>query len=48
MLAPDLHEAMKPLVENLEGGVFDDCGHYIPEEKPEALARLMLDFFAKG
>lgn len=47
-MGADLHEAMKPLVENLEGGVFDDCGHYIPEEKPEALARLMLDFFAKG
>lgn len=38
-MGADLHEAMKPLVENLEGGVFDDCGHYIPEEKPEALAR---------
>ena len=46
--APDLHEAMKPLAENLEGGVLEDCGHYIPEEKPQELARLMLDFFAKA
>ena len=38
--APDLYEAMKPLAENLEGGVIEDCGHYIPEEKPEELARL--------
>jgi pimeloyl-ACP methyl ester carboxylesterase len=45
--APDLFEAMKPLAENLEGGVLEDCGHYIPEEKPEELARLMLDLFSR-
>jgi pimeloyl-ACP methyl ester carboxylesterase len=46
--APDLYQAMKPLAEHLEGGVIEDCGHYIPEEKPEELARLILDFFSKG
>lgn len=46
--APDIYETMKPLAEHIEGGVLDDCGHYIPEEKPEELARLLRDFFAKA
>lgn len=45
--APDLPEAMKPLAEHLEGSIIDDCGHYIPEEKPEELVQVMHDFFAK-
>jgi pimeloyl-ACP methyl ester carboxylesterase len=35
--APDIYEAMKPLCEDVRGGVIKDCGHYIPEEQPEVL-----------
>jgi pimeloyl-ACP methyl ester carboxylesterase len=45
--APDIYEAMKPLCENIRGGVVADCGHYIPEEQPEALAARMAEFFAE-
>lgn len=43
--APNIHELMKPLCENLQGGVIEDCGHYIPEERPEALAVELVRFF---
>jgi pimeloyl-ACP methyl ester carboxylesterase len=45
--APDIYEAMRPLCENVRGGVVADCGHYIPEEQPEALAAKMTEFFAE-
>lgn len=44
--APNLHEALSPLGDHVEGGVFADCGHFIPEEKPVPLADRMLAFFA--
>lgn len=44
--APDIHAAMKPLGKNVQGGVIANCGHYIPEEQPVALAEEMLKFFA--
>ena len=43
--APDIYEVMKPLCEDVRGGVIKDCGHYIPEEQPEALAAKMIEFF---
>jgi pimeloyl-ACP methyl ester carboxylesterase len=43
--APDIYEAMKPLCEDVRGGVIKNCGHYIPEEQPEALAAKMIEFF---
>jgi pimeloyl-ACP methyl ester carboxylesterase len=43
--APNIHELMKPLCENLSGGVIEDCGHYIPEEQPQALAAELVRFF---
>ena len=45
--APDMHERMKPLCENLSGGQIRACGHYIPEEQPEQLAQELLRFFSK-
>jgi pimeloyl-ACP methyl ester carboxylesterase len=36
---------MKPLCEDIRGGIIKDCGHYIPEEQPEALAAKMIEFF---
>ncbi|TDR92961.1 alpha/beta fold hydrolase [Enterovirga rhinocerotis] len=44
--APNLYEALRPLGDRVEGGVIADCGHFIPEEKPDELAALMLAFFA--
>ncbi|WP_144108239.1 alpha/beta fold hydrolase [Paraburkholderia sp. BCC1886] len=43
--APTIHELMKPLCENLRGGVIEDCGHYIPEEHPQKLAAELMTFF---
>jgi pimeloyl-ACP methyl ester carboxylesterase len=31
----------------VEGGSIADCGHFIPEEKPEELARCLREFLAK-
>ncbi|WMD22387.1 alpha/beta hydrolase [Achromobacter seleniivolatilans] len=45
--APDLHQALKPLALNLQGGVLQDCGHYLPEEQPRELARRMLAFLTE-
>jgi len=33
------------VAENVEGGEIPDCGHWIPEEKPEELLRELLAFF---
>lgn len=42
--APDLYERLVPLCTELRGGVIKECGHYIPEEQPESLARELLAF----
>lgn len=46
-MAPKLFEAMKPLGESVSGGTIENCGHYIPEEKPDLLAEMMASFFAE-
>ncbi|KAG1520812.1 hypothetical protein G6F51_014715 [Rhizopus arrhizus] len=46
--APDLHQALKPLAQDLQGGVLEDCGHYLPEEQPRELARRMLAFLTQS
>ncbi len=45
-MSPDLFEAMKPLAENLSGGVIDQCGHYMPEEQPDVISQMVLKFLA--
>ena len=35
---------MRRYARNVEGRVLDGCGHWLPEEDPEALNRLVLDF----
>lgn len=40
-------ESWQRVAENVEGGVLDDCGHWIPEEKPEWVAETLLNFFAE-
>lgn len=46
-MSPNIFEAMKPLGENVQGGVIADCGHYMPEEQPEIIAERMRAFFAE-
>lgn len=38
-------ESMRRVARNATGGVVQDCGHFIPEEKPAELARRLLAFF---
>jgi pimeloyl-ACP methyl ester carboxylesterase len=45
--APHIYEAMKPLGERVEGGTIANCGHYMPEEQPIAIAEKMLAFFER-
>ena len=42
--APDIYAAMRPLGEDVRGGLVAESGHYVPEEQPEALAAQILDF----
>ncbi|MGL4288895.1 MAG: alpha/beta fold hydrolase, partial [Phreatobacter sp.] len=46
-MSPNIYDAMKPLGENVEGGIVGDCGHYMPEEQPAIIAERMLRFFGE-
>ena len=35
------------VAENVQGGVLANCGHFIPEEQPEELVRLLSAFWAE-
>jgi pimeloyl-ACP methyl ester carboxylesterase len=36
---------VEPVAQNIRGGIIEDCGHYIPEEKPAVLRDHLLAFF---
>lgn len=40
-----LRASMESLALQVEGGVIEDCGHYVMEEQPEIVARELLGFF---
>ena len=42
-----LHRQLLPLTNNLAHVSIADCGHNIPEEQPDALAKVLLDFFTR-
>lgn len=42
-----LYEALRTRGDRVEGIVFDDCGHYVPEERPEDLAIAIRDFWTR-
>ena len=42
----NLRISMESFTEHLEGGVLEDCGHYVMEEQPEQVADKLLPFFA--
>jgi pimeloyl-ACP methyl ester carboxylesterase len=39
---------MKKLANDVRGVIIDQCGHWVPEEQPEALSRALLDFFGEA
>ena len=45
-MSPDIYDAIKPLATHVEGGVIQNCGHYMPEEQPDEIAAKMIKFFS--
>lgn len=43
---PDVEASLRRVAGNVTGHVIPKCGHFVPEEAPEELTRLMLDFFS--
>jgi pimeloyl-ACP methyl ester carboxylesterase len=41
---PTMGESLKPYFQNTTSLVVADCGHFVPEEHPEALAKALLAF----
>ena len=39
-------DSLRRVALDVRGGVIEDCGHWMPEEQPEQIARMLLDFFA--
>jgi pimeloyl-ACP methyl ester carboxylesterase len=39
-----MEESLKAAATNLRGTVIADCGHYVPEEQPQALLNVLLSF----
>jgi len=39
-------ESLRSIARDVRGGAIADCGHFIPEEQPAALAERLLAFFA--
>lgn len=33
---------------DVRGEVLEGCGHYLTEERPEEISRLLLEFFGEG
>jgi pimeloyl-ACP methyl ester carboxylesterase len=42
---PDLVAQLKVIATNVTGTAIADCGHYLAEEQPDALARELVAFF---
>ena len=40
-----LKASMESLASQVEGGMIEDCGHYVMEEQPEVVVRELLSFF---
>lgn len=41
-----VRESMARVAEDVQGGVIEDCGHFIPEEKPQVLLDELLKFLS--
>ncbi len=40
-------DSVKQVAEDVRGGIVEGAGHFIPEERPDELVKLMLDFFER-
>ena len=40
--------SLREIADDVTGSVVPNCGHFVPEEQPDALASLLLAHFAKG
>jgi pimeloyl-ACP methyl ester carboxylesterase len=38
-------KTMELVASNVQGGIFENCGHYIPEEAPRSVAAQIVDFW---
>ncbi|QLG70970.1 hypothetical protein HG535_0C00110 [Zygotorulaspora mrakii] len=45
---PDMAAPLRTFASHVEGATIKECGHYIPEEQPGALARELSNFFVIG
>ncbi len=41
-------EQMREYADNVEGHIIEGCGHWVPEEAPEALNTLVVDFLSRA
>jgi pimeloyl-ACP methyl ester carboxylesterase len=41
----DIRPVWEEVAENVEGGVVENCGHFVPEEKPQFVIDTSLEFF---
>ncbi len=41
----DVLRSVQHVAEDVRGGIVERAGHSIPEERPDRLAELLLDFF---
>ncbi len=44
----DVEASMRRVADNVRGVVVADCGHFVPEEKPDELCAELLAFFDRG
>lgn len=42
-----VEQSLKRVADNVRGAVIPNCGHFVPEEAPEALNALLLEFFGE-
>ena len=40
-------QSLRRVATNVRGAVIPECGHFVPEEQPAELNRLLLEFFAE-
>jgi pimeloyl-ACP methyl ester carboxylesterase len=41
-----MEQMMRTVADDIPGRVIPNCGHYVPEEAPERLAEILLEFLS--
>ena len=47
-LGPMMEKMVAPVAHNLRVEIIGNCGHFVPEEAPEAVARLLHELISRG